>query len=353
MLGRRFPRSEARSGISSQHDERTRPARGGVVCLLLGCGCPASAPAWRAGHCLGRGCDAGRVRLFRLPIGPGCWLPVPAARPGRLRRAGHRQLDQQHHRQRSWRTQTYGLLAVHLDLVPDVRAALLRRADRPQDFAAWACCSSAPCSAAPACSCWAPARRQLLCCVAGAATVYGIGKTFLWPTMLGVVSERFPRGGALTLGASRRRRHALGRPARRSRHRLLAGLLRRQPNCKDDPATRATSATSRGETDARTAADGKLRSRKNRSWVPASFPERGRPRRQQGGDLLADRASNARSTSRSSRAREGHEARAGKTRTSPLVHATSGGRTGQGTPNAGRGQLPVTQAVLYGGQAWP
>ena len=34
-----------------------------------------------------------------------------------------------------------------------------------------------------------------------AATVYGIGKTFFWPTMLGVVSERFPKGGALTLGA--------------------------------------------------------------------------------------------------------------------------------------------------------
>ena len=34
-----------------------------------------------------------------------------------------------------------------------------------------------------------------------AATIYGVGKTFFWPTMLGVVSERFPRGGALTLGA--------------------------------------------------------------------------------------------------------------------------------------------------------
>jgi MFS family permease len=33
-----------------------------------------------------------------------------------------------------------------------------------------------------------------------AATVYGIGKTFFWPTMLAVVSERFPRGGALTIG---------------------------------------------------------------------------------------------------------------------------------------------------------
>jgi MFS family permease len=33
-----------------------------------------------------------------------------------------------------------------------------------------------------------------------AATVYGFGKTFFWPTMLGVVSERFPKGGAVTLG---------------------------------------------------------------------------------------------------------------------------------------------------------
>lgn len=33
-----------------------------------------------------------------------------------------------------------------------------------------------------------------------AATVYGVGKTFLWPTMLGVAGERFPRGGALVMG---------------------------------------------------------------------------------------------------------------------------------------------------------
>jgi MFS family permease len=32
-----------------------------------------------------------------------------------------------------------------------------------------------------------------------AATVFGLGKAFFWPTMLGVVSERFPKGGALTL----------------------------------------------------------------------------------------------------------------------------------------------------------
>lgn len=34
-----------------------------------------------------------------------------------------------------------------------------------------------------------------------AATLYALGKTFFWPTMLGVVSEQTPRGGALTLNA--------------------------------------------------------------------------------------------------------------------------------------------------------
>jgi len=34
-----------------------------------------------------------------------------------------------------------------------------------------------------------------------AATVYAFGKTFFWPTMLGVVSEQTPKGGALTLNA--------------------------------------------------------------------------------------------------------------------------------------------------------
>lgn len=32
-----------------------------------------------------------------------------------------------------------------------------------------------------------------------ATTVFGIAKAFFWPTMLGIVSEQFPRGGALTL----------------------------------------------------------------------------------------------------------------------------------------------------------
>jgi MFS family permease len=34
-----------------------------------------------------------------------------------------------------------------------------------------------------------------------AATIYALGKTFFWPTMLGVVSEQYPKGGALSLNA--------------------------------------------------------------------------------------------------------------------------------------------------------
>lgn len=34
-----------------------------------------------------------------------------------------------------------------------------------------------------------------------AATLYAVGKTFFWPTILGVASEQFPKGGALTLNA--------------------------------------------------------------------------------------------------------------------------------------------------------
>ncbi len=43
------------------------------------------------------------------------------------------------------------------------------------------------------------ATTGVLCVVA--ATVYACGKTFLWPTMLAVVSEQFPKGGAITIGA--------------------------------------------------------------------------------------------------------------------------------------------------------
>jgi MFS family permease len=41
--------------------------------------------------------------------------------------------------------------------------------------------------------------ETVVACVV-AATVYALGKTFLWPTMLAVVSEQFPKGGAIAIG---------------------------------------------------------------------------------------------------------------------------------------------------------
>lgn len=40
-----------------------------------------------------------------------------------------------------------------------------------------------------------------LVAIFGAATLYGVGKTFFWPTMLGITAEQSPRGGALALNA--------------------------------------------------------------------------------------------------------------------------------------------------------
>ncbi|MCA9147985.1 MAG: MFS transporter [Planctomycetales bacterium] len=42
------------------------------------------------------------------------------------------------------------------------------------------------------------ATSVVMCVVA--ATIYACGKTFLWPTMLAVGSERFPKGGAVAIG---------------------------------------------------------------------------------------------------------------------------------------------------------
>ena len=38
--------------------------------------------------------------------------------------------------------------------------------------------------------------------IIAAATLYGFGKSFFWPTMLGVVAEQYPEGGALTLNVT-------------------------------------------------------------------------------------------------------------------------------------------------------
>ena len=42
------------------------------------------------------------------------------------------------------------------------------------------------------------AEGALMCVIA--ASIYAMGKTFLWPTMLAVASERFPKGGAVAIG---------------------------------------------------------------------------------------------------------------------------------------------------------
>lgn len=42
---------------------------------------------------------------------------------------------------------------------------------------------------------------QTFVAIFAAATLYGVAKTYFWPTTLGVVAEQFPKGGALTLNA--------------------------------------------------------------------------------------------------------------------------------------------------------
>lgn len=48
---------------------------------------------------------------------------------------------------------------------------------------------------------WCLSFAQGIAIIFAAASLYALGKTFFWPTMLGIVSEQTPRGGALTLNA--------------------------------------------------------------------------------------------------------------------------------------------------------
>lgn len=48
---------------------------------------------------------------------------------------------------------------------------------------------------------WLLSRSTGMFAIFSAATLYALGKTFFWPTTLGIVSEQSPRGGALTLNA--------------------------------------------------------------------------------------------------------------------------------------------------------
>lgn len=55
-------------------------------------------------------------------------------------------------------------------------------------------------SALSALGLWVLSEAHVASTVFVAATLFGVGTTFFWPTMLGVVAERFPKGGALLLG---------------------------------------------------------------------------------------------------------------------------------------------------------
>lgn len=59
----------------------------------------------------------------------------------------------------------------------------------------------AACSAIAVLGLWTLSFTTTLFTIFAAATLYGVGKTFFWPTTLGVVAEQFPKGGALTLNA--------------------------------------------------------------------------------------------------------------------------------------------------------
>lgn len=59
----------------------------------------------------------------------------------------------------------------------------------------------AVCSALAITGLFALSKAQGLFLIFAAATLYGVGKTFFWPTILGVVAEQYPKGGALTLNA--------------------------------------------------------------------------------------------------------------------------------------------------------
>ena len=59
----------------------------------------------------------------------------------------------------------------------------------------------AACAALAVVGLYSLSMTQSFVAIFAAATLYGIAKTYFWPTTLGVVSEQFPKGGALTLNA--------------------------------------------------------------------------------------------------------------------------------------------------------
>ena len=124
-------------------------------------------------------------------------VPVLTARHGRLRRTGHRQLDQQHHR--------------HDDGEPEHAACWLFIWTSCLMFALRFFAGPIVHKISPAGPAVGQRRARLHRPAAARLPANGVlfaswrhglrlRQDVLWPTMLGVASERFPRGGALALG---------------------------------------------------------------------------------------------------------------------------------------------------------
>ena len=116
-------------------------------------------------------------------------------------RTRHQRLDHLAHGRPDEGRRTQSRLGAGLYVGHHAGPAFLRRAAHPQIFARSAC--SRPVRRWPR---WAllalsqTADAGMLTIFA-AATLYGVGKTFFWPTILGLTSEQCPKGGALTLNA--------------------------------------------------------------------------------------------------------------------------------------------------------
>ena len=160
-----------------------------------------------------------------------------------------------------------------------------------------------------------PARRLAMIFVA--ATLYGFGKTFFWPTMLGVVSDQTPTRRGADAQRDRRHRHARGRRARLPVHRHPPGRQedrrdRRHP--RRPSGARAWSSTARLSTAVlddkriyeiipyKTVNDAKLTRDDRDAAADAEGGDRRRRRRQRAegagehGDLPGDHAASATSS---------------------------------------------------------
>ena len=82
-------------------------------------------------------------------------------------------------------------------------------------FHHWGCWQRVPRSPRSGYTGWQ--RRHKVVMLFAAATLYAVGKTFFWPTTLGIVSEQYPRGGA-TAQHDVRRGHDCDRHDRRPGH---------------------------------------------------------------------------------------------------------------------------------------